>query len=684
MNCHRLRQASLCALILTVSLFRAGTAAAEPVPSQLREAVDRAVALVKPALVRVEVVSTYYSDGREQKYESSGSGVIISKEGHIVTNHHVAGRATRLVCTLSTKEEIEAELVGRDPLTDIAVIKLTPDSAREFPAASFGDSSKVRVGDDVLAMGSPMSLSQSVTLGIISNTELVLPEWMGGLQQEGENVGALVRWFGHDALIIGGNSGGPLVNIAGEIIGINEIKIGLSGAIPGNIAKAVAEELIAKGSVTRSWLGVTVQPLLKHVDDKRGVLVSGVFQDSPASRAGFKSGDVLVRLAGEEVHVQFAEELPGFNQHVCGLPIGQEVQAVVLRDGKEVNLALTPEEREPVAPREHELKQWGLTVRDLSFVTAKEMKRDNRDGVLVTSTRQGGPAGEAKPPIQRDDVIVEVGGSPVMTVEALREVTVKLTEGQSEPVPVLVSFDRKTQRLVTMVEVGIKELDDPGREVRKAWLPVETQVLTRDIVKELGKPDLTGFRITQVFRGTTADKAGLRVGDFIIEVDGEEMTASAPEDYEQLTEWIREYRIGDMAEVVVLRDGERLTIPVELTSTQKLSREMSKYRDDNFEFTVRDITFFDKAREKWDDDQQGVIVENVQSAGWAALGSLQESDLIQEVNGSPVANVEDLEEKMKAVGKERPKAVVFQILRGIYTMYLELEPKWEEAPTGKD
>ncbi|PYJ02812.1 MAG: hypothetical protein DME25_15050, partial [Verrucomicrobia bacterium] len=218
-----------------------------------------------------------------------GSGVIISQEGHLITNHHVAGHGTRFFCTLANREDLEAELVGTDPLTDIAVIKLKPGTATVFPVAVFGDSSQVRVGDHVLAMGSPMALSQSVTLGIISNNEMVMPRFFGPfgrMKLDGEDVGLLVRWFGHDAAIYGGNSGGPLVNLRGEIIGINEISLGLGGAIPGNLARSVAEQLIAKGKVQRSLLGIEVQPLFKHTRDTRGVLVSGVLPASPAAAAG--------------------------------------------------------------------------------------------------------------------------------------------------------------------------------------------------------------------------------------------------------------------------------------------------------------------------------------------------------------------------------------------------------------
>ncbi|MEI6915945.1 MAG: trypsin-like peptidase domain-containing protein [Armatimonadota bacterium] len=237
--------------------YAEGSAAATPAVAAtnsegFQEEVEAAIDKVKPALIRIMVVSAGYEEGRERKTEASGSGIIISPEGYAVTNHHVAGDAKNLRVTLANKEEVDADLVGTDPLADIAVIKLRGTPGQIFPTAQFGDSSKLRVGDRVLAMGSPISLSQSVTTGIVSNTEMIMPEFMwpyNKLELAGEDVGSMVRWIGHDAMIAGGNSGGPLVNLHGEIVGINEIDLALSGAIPSNIARDVAEQIIKSGKV---------------------------------------------------------------------------------------------------------------------------------------------------------------------------------------------------------------------------------------------------------------------------------------------------------------------------------------------------------------------------------------------------------------------------------------------------
>lgn len=650
------------------------------IPGNLRPAVDAAIEKVRPALVRIRVVSTDYSDGREIKVQSVGSGAIITEEGYLVTNHHVAGHGTRMFCTLWNREEIEADLVGTDPLTDISVLKLKPKLPRRFATVGFGDSARMRVGDPVLAMGSPMALSQSVTLGIISNTEMMMPRFQGSrnrLRLDGEDVGALVKWIGHDAAIYGGNSGGPLVNLDGDIIGINEISYGLGGAIPGNLAKSVAEELIASGRVRRSWVGVDFQPLFKSAEEENGVLISGVYPDSPADRAGFKPGDLLLELAETKVAVRYDEQMPDLMQLTTSLPIGQSVPAVIKRGDKLLNVQVVPDVRGEVYPKQQELKQWGLTARNVSVFMAKDMKRNSLDGAVVTSVRAGGPAGEAKPELRDRDVIVEVNDTPVKSVRDLQELTRRLTAGKTDRVPVVVTFERKAARYLAVVRIGIQELRDPGLEVTKAWLPVETHVISREIATQLGQPSLRGFYITRVYPGTTAEKAGLQSGDFIVSLDGERLTASAAEHEDELATLVRQYDVGKTVELTVLRDQAEKKINVELARSPRLKREMKKYRNDDFEFTARDVSFFDAAEEQWEPDQTGALVEDVRSGSWAELGSLQSGDLILRVDGHPIENVDSLRKSMEQIVNTRKSVVTMKVLRGARTTFLELEPDWK-------
>ena len=679
LNLKNGRVLAVACFVLFASYVPAADAPANT-PANVRAVVETAIDRMRPSLVRIRVVFTEYREGRELKQQAVGSGAIISKDGYIVTNHHVAGHAARLICTLWNREEIEAELVGTDPLTDISVIKLKPEQPREFVPAVFGDSSKIRVGDSILAMGSPMALSQSVTLGIISNGEMIMPRMFGTLGRmrlDGEDVGALVRWIGHDAAIYGGNSGGPLVNLAGEIIGINEIRFGLSGAIPGNLARYVSQELIQHGRVKRSWLGLDVQPLFKHSKDEKGVLVSGVVKGSPAGQAGLQAGDLLMRIGNQPTNVRYEEEMPDFMRLVTSLPIGQEVTLTALRAGKELEFKLKPVERGEVNPPESELKQWGLTGRNLSFLTAREMKRTNELGVLVTSVRPGGPAGESKPALDSHDVITGVNGAPIEHIEDLIALTRKLTDGKTEPTPVIATFERDSQRYLTVIKVGVQELRDPGLEVTKAWLPVETHVISRDIAQQLGRPDLKGFYVTEVYPHSTAEKAGLKPGDFITAVDTQKLSASGPEDEDELPTLIRQYDIGTKVQLTVQRGTEQLKLTVELVRSPKLRREMKKYRNDDFEFTARDVAFFDRAEQQWSSEQRGALVEDVKSGSWAELGSLYVDDLIVEVDGQPVTDVDSLKKIMAEIAETKKPSVVIKVLRGIHSAFLELEPAWK-------
>ncbi len=672
----------LLALLIIFITPGASLAARVPQGKEFRAAVDTAINKVKPALVRIHVVSTDYSEGREVKSQAVGSGVIITKDGRLVTNHHVAGHGARMICTLSNREEIEAVLVGTDPLTDVAVLKLMPPKPRQFAFATFGDSSKMRPGDPVIAMGSPMALSQSVTLGIISNVEMIMPRMYGSrgrMQLDGEDVGSLVKWIGHDAAIYGGNSGGPLVNLAGEIIGVNEVSFGLGGAIPGNLARAVAEELMERGNVVRSWLGISVQPLFKQSEASRGVVVGGVVQGSPAETAGVKAGDLLLSIDGKETNARYDEQMPAVMAVVMGLPVHKETQAVLLRDGRQLKFPITPLERGEVYLKEQEIKEWGITVRNISFLEAKELKRSSQSGVYVTSVRPGGPAGDAKPPLARKDVIVEVNGKPIENIDTLRQATAGAWKPKSPPAPVITTFERDAKKLLSVVSVGIQEMRNPGLEVSKAWLPVATAVINREIAAQLKLPELKGFYITRVFPGHSAEKAGLKTGDMIFAVDGEKLTASAPEHEEELSALIRQYDIGATVELSILRGSEKLKIPVELERSPKLQREMKKYQSNEFEFTARDISFFDITDEQWPAGQTGALVEEVKSGSWAELGSMSTSDLIVEVEGEAIQDVSQLKSVMDRIIAEKRKFVVMKVIRGIHSLFLELEPAWNPS-----
>lgn len=669
---------SAIAAVLVASVAGAASAqSATPSPEQSVQ-VQAALAKVAPSLVRIHVVSVEFQDGRELKREASGSGTIITPDGLVITNHHVAGRTRAITCTLANREEIPAELVGTDPLSDIAVLRLRPPAPRTFPVATFGDVTKLKVGDRVLALGSPLALSQSVTMGIVSNTEMIMPGmfWpFNRMTLDGEDVGSIVRWIGHDAAIFGGNSGGPLINLQGQIVGINEISLGLAGAIPADLAKEVADSIMRDGRVKRAWIGLEVQPLLTSSKNTSGALVGGTIDGSPSAEAGFASGDILLRLAGRDVLIRFAEEVPVFNQMVMRLPIGKPVEATVLRNGVEKTLRVTPTERENVDARIRELPLVGITASNLTGWSAKELRRTSRDGVRVRGVRPGGPADEAKPGLREDDVILSVDDKPIASFEALEGLVDSLTRAKDTRVPALVAFDRSGERLLTVIELGRPGLEDPGLEARKAWVPISVQVLTRELADRLNLPGRTGVRVTRVFGGT-AEAAGLKVGDVITTLDGNAIEASQPSDADLFATLIRQYKIGSTVALTIVRNGTPSEVSVKVDASPRLPREMKKYEDPSFEFRVRDMAAADRVSSRLPPDQSGVLVDAVREGGWAALGHLADGDVLLTIDGEAVTDVEAVQRKMARVAEARPRAVVFKVRRGIRTFFVELETGW--------
>jgi len=641
--------------------------------------VSEKVSSVYQAIVRIEVVSETGSNGRMLKTGSLGSGVIIDESGLVVTNHHVAGKATRLTCRLHDGEEIAADLIGADALTDLAVLRLrleerNPGSSA-LQVAIFGDSDLVEVGDVCFAMGSPAGLSQSVTRGIISNLAL-MSNRLGSFRLDGEYVGELVRWLGHDAVIFPGNSGGPLVNQQGKIIGINEVSIAsLGGAIPSNLAQSIAEELSEKGYIERSWTGLECQPSLD--DEKPGILVSGVIPDSPAKLSRFQPGDLITHFQGRPVQAMIPEDLPPFHQQVCATPPGTVVQMAGFRADLPIKWSLTTQKREPANKREKELKNWGLTLRDLTLFSSLEARRQDSQGAQVHSVAQGGPCFSAKPGLAPGDIITEVDGHPILQVSDLVEVSRKITSNQPIPVPVLVRFERNLATFLTVVKIGPQAEGKGPLEAWKPWLGVSTQVITRDLSQALSLPPPgKGVRISQVFPDTPAEQAGLKTGDFIFRLDRQIIQAHRPEDYEVFGNMIKQYRIGSTISLEILRDDQIFELNATLDKRPTPGKEMPEFEDEQLEFTVRELSFADRVFMRLEPHQNGLLVENVESAGWAALAGLKQGDLLLEMNGSELNNTANFKEKMQVLSREMPQSVLFFVQRGIHTLFIEIQPEW--------
>ena len=665
--------------ILTVSLLaNLSISYAKEKGFQINEKVNS----VYQAIVRIEVVSERGSNGRMLKSGSTGSGVIIDKTGLVVTNHHVAGKATRLTCRMHNGEEIGADLLGADALTDLAVLRLR--LSERSPAspplihAQFGDSDKVRVGDTCFAMGSPAGLSQSVTRGIISNLALISKQ-SSSFRLDGENVGELVRWLGHDAVIFPGNSGGPLVDENGLIIGINEVAIAsLGGAIPSNLAQTIAKELAEHGYIRRSWCGFECQPVLDESQD--GILISGIIPGSPAENAGILPGDIITHFSGQSVHARIPEDIPLFNQLTGSIPAGKNVEILGIREGNGRKWNLKTLLREPAFQREQEVKSWGLTLRDFTMMSSLESRRADLLGAQVHSVAPGGPSFSAKPNLLRGDVIMAANDSPIHSVADLVKISKEILQDKTEPVPVLIRFERDLASFLTVIKIGPTPEETRPFEAWKPWLGLRTQVITRDLSEAIGLGrNGRGIRISQVFPDTPAERAGLLTGDLLFRLDGQIINANKPEDYEVFGNMIKQYKTDAMVSLDGQREGKEISWTATLTKRPTPSLELPEHEDKSLEFTVRELSFADRVFHRLEKDSKGLVVENVEPAGWSSLAGLRQGDLLLSINQIEVQSVKNFKDIMLDVTEDQPANVTFFIKRGIHTLYIKVEPTWDPS-----
>ncbi len=358
--------------------------------------------------------------GGDQEFQvpSLGSGFVISADGYIVTNNHVVEDVDKIEVAFKDGTTLPAEVIGRDPATDIGLIKVT--NGKSLSALPFGDSKKLRPGDWVIAIGNPFGLEHTVTAGIVS-----------ALHRRNIGAGRYEDFIQTDAAINPGNSGGPLINLAGEVVGINTAinpranTIGF--AVPIEMAKEILPSLKTSGFVTRGWLGVVIQQITPDLmeamdlENDKGALISRVDPNGPAQKAGIQRGDVIVRFAGEPIDEM--EELP---RRVAATAPGTKTEVTVLRAGKEKSFQIEVgklDEGQQVARAEQEGEEqgpmvFGLRVQDLGPELAEQLGVAGEKGVVITEIENGSPAADAG--LRRGDVILEVNQTAVANVAEFR------------------------------------------------------------------------------------------------------------------------------------------------------------------------------------------------------------------------------------------------------------------------
>ncbi len=378
----------------------------------------------------------------ELKQKSLGSGFIINKEGYILTNVHVVENVDEIKITLSNQKEFEAKVVGKDPKTDIALIKI--DSWKELPVVSLGDSDKLEVGEWVLAIGNPFALEHTVTSGIVSAKGRVLGS------------GPYDDYIQTDASINPGNSGGPLFNLRGEVIGINTAIIpegqGIGFAIPINMAKDVLRDLKEKGEVTRGWLGLVIQKvtpgLAKSFGLKEpiGALISEVVPGSPADKAGVQRGDVVTKFGGEKI-----DNYSDLSRLAAKNRPGSKVKLQILRNGAFKTLTATlgtfPKDEKLAYLPHKSSSRLGMRAQNITRQLQNYFELEDETGVVVTKVEPDSPAGKAK--LTPGSVIMEMNRKPVPDIKTYQKIIRNSRSGDT--LLLLVKQGSRTQYLTITI-----------------------------------------------------------------------------------------------------------------------------------------------------------------------------------------------------------------------------------------
>lgn len=399
------------------------------------------------AVVRLDVWTASYENGSKRLQRGQGSGVIMSPEGHILTNAHIISPdAERIVVTLANSESVPARFVGWDHWTDLAVIQLDMDRVKacglSFTTAKFGDSTALILDEEVRAVGTPYGLTRTITRGVISNTD----RYFEGQLLRGNETGLFNNWLQTDAAINPGNSGGPLVTRSGLVVGINARSYlganNLGFAVPSQVAALVMQDLIKQGTVVRSYTGIVPEPLqdlerFYQLEMNTGMLIGSIDPGSPAVEAGLRPGDIVLTINGVAVDARFPEQIPPIQHRIARVPVGSKLALTVKRGDREFAVEFNTELLESRIGEEWAFEAWGLSVRKVSRAVAREGQLPSQDGVIVIGVQSAFPSALAG--LHAGDVITKINGVRLESLNQLKDAYAKC---EQEPKEVLLEVLR--------------------------------------------------------------------------------------------------------------------------------------------------------------------------------------------------------------------------------------------------
>ncbi len=645
--------------------------------------ISKARDAVLPVVVSILTVRQDYQQGEPVLSVSSGSGTVISAQGHIATNAHVTQNGKSFRVVFFDGRELPAKLIGTDTASDLAVLQAIPPSQETFAFAKFAENlDDLTPGDTVLAMGAPWGLSNSMSAGVVNNPRRLLvslfddeADYEDRLGVD-EPTGRYYAWIQHDAAIAPGNSGGPLVDLNGRIVGVNTRGMILGGdlafAIPGPDAGGVVQRLIANGEIKRVSLGFRLRSL-KGTRYTSGVLINAVERRSQADKAGLLAGDRIVSLNGDNVTALQPVDVPALQRRIAELPIGSQIVLKIERSGKVIDVKLKADAQPKSRGDDLASSPFGMSVTELTQPMGRRRHLDDDAGLLITGVRPGGPAAIARPKLQAGDIIRKIEHQPVDEISDLSGIVVPVNSEKYY----LFEVERDDEKMIALLQPESNDkVRVPLPELPKSWSGVEVQAISSSLAKDM-KLSSAGYRITRIYPNSPLAKAGAKIGDLLIGLDGQKLKPANDVATEPFHQAVRDVVPESDIEFTAIRNTQPMTfklsfLPSPISSAGLKTLNLSKLRVE-----IRELGFYDRVNEHLSVNQTGVILDGVESGGPAGLAHLKRSDIITRLGKTDVTNVETLRKALDSELAAKSDALIpIIVIRGSENRVLYIDPYW--------
>jgi S1-C subfamily serine protease len=645
--------------------------------------ISKARDAVLPVVVSILTVRQDYQQGEPSLSVSSGSGTVISAQGHIATNAHVTQNGKSFRVVFSDGHELPAKLIGTDTASDLAVLQAIPPAPETFAFAKFAENlDDLTPGDTVLAMGAPWGLSNSMSAGVVNNPRRLLvslfddeADYEDRLGID-EPTGRYYAWIQHDAAIAPGNSGGPLVDLNGRIVGVNTRGMIVGGdlafAIPGPDAGGVVQRLIAHGEIKRVALGFRLRSL-KGTRFTSGVLINAIERRSQADKAGLQAGDLIVSLNGDSVTALQPIDVPALQRRIAELPIGSQIVLKIARNDKNIDVKLKADAQPNARGDDFASSAFGLSVTELTQPMGRRRQLDDDAGLLITGVRPGGAAAIARPKLQTGDIIRKIDSQSISQINQLAAIVVPANSEKYY----LFEIERDDEKMIALIKPESNDkVRIPLPELPQSWSGVEVQAVSSSLAKDM-KLASAGYRITRLYPDSPLAKAGARVGDLLIGLQGQKLKPANDSASEPFHQAVRDVIPETEVQFEAIRNTAPMTFKLSFLPSPVSSAGLKTLNLSKLRVEIRELGFYDRVNEHLPVSQTGVILDGVESGGPAGLAHLQRSDIIVRVGKNNIDNVESLRKAVDSALAVKSNALIpIIVIRGSENRVLYLDPYW--------